>query len=94
MDSRKLPPPPADFDDDAPVLTDEQIKELRPAREMFEELGIPMPVPRGRPKAEVTKSSVTLRLDPDVVDFYKSGGPGWQTRINAALRKTLPKKRA
>lgn len=93
MVSKKVPPPP-DFDDDAPILTAAEIKELRPAREMFEELGIPMPVPRGRPKSEVTKEAVTLRLDPDVLDFYRAGGPGWQTRINAALRGTLPKKRA
>jgi uncharacterized protein (DUF4415 family) len=44
-------------------------------------------VQRGRPKASVTKSSVTLRLDPDVVDRFKAAGPGWQSRMNAALRK-------
>ena len=42
---------------------------------------------RGRPKAATTKSSVTLRLDPDVVHSFKAGGPGWQSRMNAALRK-------
>ena len=44
-------------------------------------------IQRGRPKASVTKASVTLRLDPDVVDRFKADGPGWQSRINAALRK-------
>jgi uncharacterized protein (DUF4415 family) len=44
-------------------------------------------VQRGRPKAATTKSSVTLRLDPDVVETFKAAGPGWQSRMNAALRK-------
>ena len=42
---------------------------------------------RGRPKAEAPKKSTTLRLDPDVVAAFKSAGPGWQSRMNAALRK-------
>ena len=33
------------------------------------------------------KVSTTLRLDPDVVQHFKAAGPGWQTRINEALRK-------
>jgi uncharacterized protein (DUF4415 family) len=32
------------------------------------------------------KMPVYIRLDPDIVEFFKSGGPGYQTRINAALR--------
>ena len=45
------------------------------------------PVRRGRPKADVTKVSTTLRLDPDVIAAFRAGGPGWQSRINDALRK-------
>jgi uncharacterized protein (DUF4415 family) len=93
MSSRKLQPPPADFSDDAPELTDEEIKELRPAREFFEESGIPMPVPRGRPKAEMTKTSVTIRLDAEIVEAYKAGGPGWQTRMNEDLREGARRRR-
>jgi len=32
---------------------------------------------------------VTLRLDPDVLDRFRADGPGWQGRINAALRKAV-----
>jgi uncharacterized protein (DUF4415 family) len=32
------------------------------------------------------KTSISLRLDSDVLDWYKSQGPGYQTRINAVLR--------
>lgn len=44
-------------------------------------------VQRGRPKAPNPKVSTTLRLDPDVLARFKEGGPGWQGRMNAALRK-------
>jgi uncharacterized protein (DUF4415 family) len=41
----------------------------------------------GRPRSEAPKRPVNLRLDPDVLDHFKASGPGWQTRINDALRK-------
>lgn len=44
------------------------------------------PVKRGRPKAVETKLSTTIRIDRDVLLAFKKAGPGWQTRINAALR--------
>jgi uncharacterized protein (DUF4415 family) len=40
---------------------------------------------RGRPKSENPKVSVTMRLDAHVVKFFRSGGEGWQTRLNAFL---------
>ena len=44
-------------------------------------------VRRGRPRLETTKQHVSLRLDPDVLESFKSAGPGWQSRINDVLRK-------
>jgi len=44
-------------------------------------------VQRGRPVSQSPKISTTLRLDPDVLDRFKADGPGWQGRINAALRR-------
>jgi uncharacterized protein (DUF4415 family) len=44
---------------------------------------------RGRPPADAPKKLVSLRLDQDVIDQFRAGGPGWQSRINAALRKHL-----
>jgi uncharacterized protein (DUF4415 family) len=46
-----------------------------------------VPVPRGRPKSQNPKEHVNLRLDPDVLAHFRAGGPGWQSRINATLRK-------
>jgi uncharacterized protein (DUF4415 family) len=43
--------------------------------------------PAGRPKKIDPKEAVNIRLDPDVVAHFRAGGPGWQSRINAALRK-------
>jgi len=34
---------------------------------------------------------VTLRIDRDVLDYFQADGPGWQERINAALRKVAGK---
>ncbi|MGH6980086.1 MAG: BrnA antitoxin family protein [Stellaceae bacterium] len=33
------------------------------------------------------REMVSLRIDRDVLDFFQEGGPGWQDRINEALRK-------
>lgn len=37
-----------------------------------------------------TKQQVTLRLDQDIVARFRATGPGWQSRINAALRTVQP----
>ena len=37
------------------------------------------------------KEQVTLRIDQDVLEFFQEGGPGWQDRINEALRKVAGK---
>lgn len=42
---------------------------------------------RGRPPLATPKESVSLRLDADVLASYRETGDGWQTRINADLRK-------
>jgi uncharacterized protein (DUF4415 family) len=42
---------------------------------------------RGRPPSSVRKEPTSIRLDPDVLAYYRRGGPGWQSRINETLRK-------
>jgi len=37
------------------------------------------------------KELVSLRLDQDVLEYFQQDGPGWQDRINAALRKAAGK---
>jgi uncharacterized protein (DUF4415 family) len=49
----------------------------------------------GRPLAEATKTPVSIRLSSDVLDYFRSTGPGWQSRIDETLRKAAGlKKRA
>ena len=51
---------------------------------------------RGRPPSDNPKQALKLRIDPDVVEHFRATGPGWQTRINAALRRAakLPMRKA
>jgi uncharacterized protein (DUF4415 family) len=74
---------------DNPELTEEDFKLARPFREVFPELAAEIERSRGRPASENPKKQVTLRLDADVVARYKAGGKGWQSRMNADLRKAL-----
>lgn len=71
-------------DEDTPELTPEMLARAQSFAEILEERGLP---PIGRPKAEVTKKPVSLRLDPEIIAHFKAGGEGWQTRINAVLSK-------
>ena len=79
-------PPPPDYDDN-PEWTDEMIASARPASEVLPPEIAAMLVRRRGPQAAPIKKAITLRLDPDVLDKFKSTGPGWQSRMNEALRQ-------
>ena len=51
----------------------------------------PADLPPERPAIPNAKEMVSLRLDRDVLDHFQAGGPGWQDRINDALRKLIGK---
>ena len=46
-------------------------------------------VRRGRPPKPDRKQTTTLRLDPDVIEYFRKDGPGWQTRIGEVLRRAV-----
>jgi uncharacterized protein (DUF4415 family) len=71
-------------DDDNPEWTEDDFAKARPLSE-FPELAAAFAKLRG-PQRAPTKQQVTLRLDPDVLAKFRATGPGWQARINAALR--------
>jgi uncharacterized protein (DUF4415 family) len=50
-------------------------------------------VRRGRRPSAAPKVSTTIRLDPDVVAAFRDDGPGWQSRINAALQEWLKRRK-
>jgi uncharacterized protein (DUF4415 family) len=70
--------------DEAPELTREMLDraEIRRGNKV---------VKRGRPPLEHPKEAVKLRLDHDILAAYRKTGSGWQTRINADLRKAARK---
>jgi uncharacterized protein (DUF4415 family) len=71
---------------DHPEWTRKELRQARPFREVFPELAEKIRKARGPQKAP-TKQLVSLRIDPDVLAKFKAGGEGWQSRMNAALRK-------
>ncbi|SDD86109.1 Uncharacterized conserved protein, DUF4415 family [Sphingomonas sp. YR710] len=77
--------PPVVFDDENPEWTRDDFARGRLISD-FPELAAAFPKSRGRQKAPV-KVPVSLRLDQDTLERFKAGGPGWQSRINEALRK-------
>ena len=46
---------------------------------------------RGRPLGSGTKTQVSLRIDTEVLAYFKAQGAGWQTKINDTLKATLKK---
>lgn len=73
-------------------MVDEKSRRPRDPLKAAEAVFAPKPVPerlaaRRPPSPPAAKEMVSLRLDRDVLDFFQDNGPGWQERINAALRK-------
>ncbi len=70
--------------DDAPILTEEMLAdaELYHGDVFIRRL-------RGRPRAGATKEQINIRLDADILAKLRANGPGWQTRVNEILRRSL-----
>ena len=73
-------------DDDLPEVTDAMLAraELRIGERVIR---------RGRPPLAAPKQAIKLRLDPDVLAYFRNLGPGWQTRINTTLRRAAKLKK-
>ena len=85
----KNPKPKSDFDENPEWTAETAARAV--AIEDMPELAALFPK-RGRPKAEVTKEKVSLRLDPDVVEKFRSTGPGWQSAIGDVLKRVQIKR--
>ena len=66
--------------DDAPEMTDEDF-----ARADVYQGGQLVRRGRGRPKADETREQIALRVERRLLERYRDTGPGWQTRMHAAL---------
>lgn len=77
-------PPAQDFvwdgvdADDRPLTREEMVTGITVARQQ-----------RGRPAGSGKKEQVAIRFDHEVLAAFRGGGPGWQTRMNAALKDWL-----
>jgi uncharacterized protein (DUF4415 family) len=63
-------------DPDAQPLTPAQLKAMVPLKSL-----------RGRPKSEKTKQLLSVRYSREVVEYFKSTGDGWQSRMDDVLLK-------
>ena len=66
----------AKADPDAQPLTPNQLKSMVPLRAL-----------RGRPKLANPKQLVSVRYSPEVLEYFKSTGEGWQSRMDGVLRE-------
>ena len=81
-------PPPEGYDDN-PEWTEEDFARARPPEAFFPPELVALLVRKpGRP-AGATKEQVSLRIDREVLARFRAEGAGWQSRMNAALRKAV-----
>lgn len=71
----------AKADPDARPLTPRQLKAMVPLRTL-----------RGRPKSANPKQLVSVRYSPEVLEFFKATGEGWQTRMDGVLRQYVSRR--
>ena len=62
-------------DADARPLTAAQLGEM-----------VPMGAVRGRPRSAATKQLLSVRYSPEVIEFFRATGEGWQSRMDGVLR--------
>ena len=83
-------------DPDNPEWTEADFARARPATELSGAMLSAFPKTAARvrgPQNAPAKIATSIRLDPAVVSHFKSGGPGWQTRINDTLLAAIDRKR-
>jgi uncharacterized protein (DUF4415 family) len=74
-------------DADAGEATDAELALAKPFGATFPDLMESIRRGRGRPAIANPRQQISLRLDGDVIEKFKSTGKGWQGRVNEALRK-------
>jgi uncharacterized protein (DUF4415 family) len=74
-------------DKDAPEASDAELAQAKPFAEVFPDFMETIRRGRGRPAIANPRKQISLRLDGDLIEKFKSTGKGWQGRVNDALRK-------
>ena len=70
------------------TLNDARTEAEQAFKKVTAKVAAPPPKPAAVPGV---REQVTLRIDQDVLEHFQSEGPGWQDRINDALRKAAGK---
>jgi len=84
LKAMQTPPPGGYFvwdgqdEDDRPMRKEDMLSGIEAARKK-----------RGRPVGSGTKEQVAIRFDNEVLSAFRTAGPGWQTRMNDALKDWL-----
>jgi uncharacterized protein (DUF4415 family) len=91
---KKRPKPLIGPDGEVRELTKADMARMRPAIEVVPQVVEAWRRARGRPPKESTKQQVTLRLSPEVLDYFRQQGRGWQTRIDEVLSRHVARKKA
>jgi uncharacterized protein (DUF4415 family) len=81
-------------DNDNPEWTREMFRKAKPAREVFPRVDFPKPRKGRGPQKAPIKVQTTIRLDRDLVAYFKRNGRGWQSRINETLRDAVERRRS
>jgi uncharacterized protein (DUF4415 family) len=68
-------------DPSAPPLTPSQLRSMVPLRTL-----------RGRPKSMNPKQLVSVRYSPEVLEYFKATGEGWQSRMDGVLRQYVARR--
>ena len=80
-------------DGEVPELTAEKIRNMRPAKDVLPSTLLSVLPKRKRgergSQRHPTKIAITLRYSPEVVDYFKATGSGWQTRMDKALKEWI-----
>lgn len=74
-------------DPDNPEWTEEMFARAKPLGEMPAHIQKAFKRAPGRPRVAAPKQVVSIRMDPEVLEYFKRTGPGWQTRIHDVLAK-------
>lgn len=83
----------AKSDPDNPEWTAKDFRRARRLAEVMPEFAEAANQLRGRPRLERPKVQVTLRLDADVIESFRSEGQGWQSRINDVLSRAARRRK-
>ena len=68
---------------DIPELSDEDYARMRPVSEKHSDIPRRVRGPQKKPR----KVLLSMRYSPEVIDYFKSTGKGWQARIDEVLRE-------